>query len=78
MRIFEQHRHVFVAAIPRFVMVLVDSALSGGAEGVTLPQNRPTKPVAFAPRQTANLLSVPVQNFPAPQGLKSFDELFSL
>ena len=48
--------------------------MSGRTE-VSDPQDRPTDDIAFEEAQTAKLLGVPVQNFPAPQALKGFDEL---
>jgi hypothetical protein len=39
------------------------------------PQDRPADEVAFEEAQTAKLLGVPLQKFPAPQGLNGMDEI---
>jgi hypothetical protein len=70
-----RRRHIFVAAVVAVAILLVQSTWSGRTESLNLPQDRPTDDPAFEARQTAMLLGVPVQNFPAPQGLAGFDEL---
>ena len=64
-----------VAASLVLGMLLISSTLSGRADVFDFPQTRPADDAAFEARQTAKLLGVPVSNFPAPQGLKGFDEL---
>jgi hypothetical protein len=39
------------------------------------PQDRPADDIAFEEAQTAKLLGVPLQKFPAPQGLDGMDEI---
>ena len=68
-------RHIFIAAVVGVVLLLIQSALSGRTEALDFPQERPADDVAFEAAQTAKLLGVAVQNFPAPQGLRGFDEL---
>ncbi|HVS80946.1 MAG TPA: hypothetical protein VHE60_04370 [Pyrinomonadaceae bacterium] len=69
-------RHIFVAAALGLVMFLIGSTLSGRTEVLDFLQARPSaEDSAFEASQTAKLLGVPVQNFPAPQGLTAFDEL---
>jgi hypothetical protein len=70
-----KRRHIFVAAVIALVILLVQSAWHGRTEVLNLPQGRPADDVTFEAEQTAKLLGVPVQNFPAPQGVKGFDEL---
>lgn len=67
--------HTFVAVVIAVVILLIQSALSGKTEGLNFSQDRPADDVAFEAMQTAKLLGVRVQNFPAPQGLTGFDEL---
>src|SRR6266404_3530473 len=66
-------RHIFVAAVIAVVILLVQSIWRGRTEVLDVPQDRPADDVAFEAAQTSKLLGVPVQNFRAPQGLKSFD-----
>jgi hypothetical protein len=70
-----KRRHIFVAVALGLVMLFIGSALSGRTEELDFPQDRPADDVAFEASQTAKLLGIPVQNFPAPQGLIGFDEL---
>lgn len=70
-----KRRHIFVATVIAVVILLVQSTWRGRTEVLNFPQHRPTGDAAFEARQTAKLLGVPVQNFPAPQGLGGFDEL---
>ena len=67
--------HAFGAALLAVLLLLVPSAWRGHTEGISVPQDRPTDDIAFEASQTAKLLGAPVQHFPAPQGLKGFDEL---
>ena len=70
-----KRHHIFVAATLGLVMLFVGSALSRRTEALDLPQDRPADDAAFEAAQTAKLLGVPLQNFPAPQGLTGFDEI---
>ena len=70
-----KRRHIFVATVIGVVTLLIQSALTGRTEVFVFPQDRPADDAAFEAAQTAKLLGVPVQTFPAPQGLKGFDEL---
>jgi hypothetical protein len=70
-----KRRHISIAAVLGLVMLFIGSTLSGRTEVRDFPQDRPADDAAFEAAQTAKLLGVPVQNFPAPQGLTGFDEL---
>ena len=70
-----KHRQIFFIAAAALVVFLIGSTLSVGTELLNAPQDRPADDVAFEASQTAKLLGVTVQNFPAPQGLTDFDEL---
>ena len=69
-----KRRPIFPVTVFILVLLVFGSTLSGRTE-VSDPQDRPTDDIAFEAAQTAKLLGVPVQNFPAPQALKGFDEL---
>ncbi|MFS8085225.1 MAG: hypothetical protein ACMG6H_06310 [Acidobacteriota bacterium] len=70
-----KHSHIFVAIAINLVTLIVASTLCGRTEAFDAPQDQPVDDIAFEAAQTAKLLGVPLQNFPAPQGLKGFDEL---
>lgn len=70
-----KHGHILFAAILSLVGLSLGLPWRGRTEALDLPQDRPGDDVAFEAAQTAKLLGVPVQNFPAPQGLTGFDEL---
>lgn len=62
-----------LAVVP--VLVLVTWTPSIHRRNDEAPQAQPANDIAFEAAQTAKLLGVPVQNFPAPQRLTDFDEL---
>ena len=70
-----KRRYISIAAVLGLVMLFIGSPLSARTEVFDPPQDRPVDDVAFEAAQTAKLLGVAVQNFPAPQGLTGFDEL---
>src|SRR5205814_8951333 len=55
---------------------IVLASTSTGNIATTQPlQDRPADDIAFEEAQTAKLLGVPLQKFPAPQGLNGIDEV---
>src|SRR5437667_11988388 len=55
---------------------IVLASTSTGNIATTQPlQDRPADDIAFEEAQTAKLLDVPLQKFPAPQGLNGMDEI---
>jgi hypothetical protein len=70
-----KRHHISIAAVLGLVMLFIGSAFIGRTKVLDPPQDQPADDIAFEAAQTAKLLGVPVQNFPAPQGLTGFDEL---
>lgn len=58
-----------------FAGVLFGSTSTGTITRSKLSQDRPGDDIAFEEAQTAKLLGVPLQKFPAPQGLNGMDEV---
>jgi len=63
-----------LAALSLFGAVL-GSTSTGTTTNSNLSQDRPGDDIAFEEAQTAKLLGVPLQKFPAPQGLNGMDEV---
>src|SRR5437763_14601176 len=67
--------------LPRLLAVLslfgvvLSSTSTGTTINSNLSQARPADDIAFEEAQTAKLLGVPLQKFPAPQGLNGMDEI---
>ena len=67
--------------LPRLLAVLslfgvvLGSTSTGTTIKSNLSQDRPADDIAFEEAQTAKLLGVPLQKFPAPQGLNGMDEI---
>jgi len=57
------------------VGVVLGSTSTGTITKSKLSQNPPADDIAFEEAQTAKLLGVPLQKFPAPQGLNGMDEI---
>src|SRR6266498_764547 len=55
--------------------VLVGSSSTTPAAKSKALQDPPVDPIAFEEAQTAKLLGIPLQKFPAPQGLSGMDEI---
>lgn len=53
----------------------IGSTSTGSSAKNEVPQDRPANDIAFEEAQTAKLLGVPLQKFPAPQGLNGMDEI---
>lgn len=80
----KRRRICLVAVVLGLVLLVLASQPEGRTELFDLSQTRSTSPPdvrptdeesAFEASQTAKLLGVPLQNFPAPQGLTGLDEL---
>jgi hypothetical protein len=58
-----------------FVGIFLASTSIGSTKTTQPLQDRPANDIAFEEAQTAKLLGVPLQKFPAPQGLNGMDEV---
>src|SRR3954464_11890917 len=55
--------------------IVLGSTSTGNTTTIRVLQDRPADDIAFEEAQTAKLLGVPLQKFPAPQGLNGMDEI---
>jgi hypothetical protein len=58
-----------------FVGIFLASTSTGNTTTTQPLQDPPADDIAFEEAQTAKLLGVPLQKFPAPQGLNGMDEI---
>ena len=70
-----KHPYPFVAFAFGLIMTSRGLILSQRTEALEAQSRPSAEDSAFEASQTEKLLGVPVQNFPAPQGLAGFDEL---